>query len=1139
MPVSAQDLAAASQNFGFLAPTDRLLAEIAALAEHVFHDDPRGCLSKLRLFGEGLARRIAAMSRAGLVEREQQLDLLRRLEDQGALPREAAQLLHHLRTVGNRATHELDAQLSHGDALHGLKVAREAALWFQRSYVDRAFRAGPFVPPPDPAHATAALHAELESLRAELTASRSAAENERARAAEIERAHRSAAEQAKESAEEAAFWERIARELEDEKLAAEAQLEQLKEQLVHSAEPTPAERSEQATRAEQAARDIHLDEATTRKLIDEQLRAAGWEANSDSLRYGRGARPARHRNLAIAEWPTESGPVDYALFLGLDLVAMIEAKRAQTDIPDVLTQAKRYSRSVRVLGEERLVQGTDREPESHRVPFLFATNGRPFLRQILSKSGIWMLDTRRSQNLSKPLPAFYTPSGLRRLLEADEDKALAALRQDPIDKLELRGYQKAAISAIEKELEQGRREILVAMATGTGKTRTSHALIYRLLSARRFRRILFLVDRTALGTQALEAANQDPLDGPLSLGKAFNIKGLQDQFPEDDTRLHYATVQGLVQRVLYPPSGQPPPIDQYDCIVVDECHRGYTLDRELSDGQLGFRDESDYISKYRRVLDHFDAVKIGLTATPALHTVEIFGNPAFTYSYRAAVVDGVLVDHEPPLRLLSALTQDGIHYAAGEEVAVYQSATQKVDTMQLPDELDFDVDDFNRRVINQNTTRVLCDELAAHLDPALPGKTLVFCVNDEHASRVVIELKRALAARYPDVTDDTVEKITGSADRPDLLLRRFRNEREPAVAVTVDLLTTGIDVPPIVNLVFLRRVRSRILYEQMLGRATRTCSDINKDCFRIFDAVELYDAMQKFTGMKPVAQRPMTSFAQLQRELGAPLSAETLAEIRDELIAKLRRKLRRLPEAARAEIELAAGMPALDLPAALSQLAPAALSAWLAQHARLVTLLDQVRAGGGAVVLSGHADQVVAVERGYGKAGNSRPEDYLDAFGRYLRDHMNELPALLVITQRPRELTRQALRELQLKLAEDGYTEAQLRTAWRVSKNQDIVASILGHIRQQALGEPLVPYEERVKRAVQRVLSRGHFTDIQKQWLQRIAKKLEIECLVDRASLDEGQFQVYGGWKRLNTVFDGKLEHVLGDLQEAVWQDAG
>jgi type I restriction enzyme R subunit len=121
------------------------------------------------------------------------------------------------------------------------------------------------------------------------------------------------------------------------------------------------------------------------------------------------------------------------------------------------------------------------------------------------------------------------------------------------------------------------------------------------------------------------------------------------------------------------------PVDTYDCIVVDECHRGYALDRELSEAELTFRDEADYISKYRRVLDHFDAVKIGLTATPALHTVEIFGQPIYSYSYRQAVIDGWLVDHEPPLRIVTRLAEDGITWKRGEVIQTYLPFTGEID----------------------------------------------------------------------------------------------------------------------------------------------------------------------------------------------------------------------------------------------------------------------------------------------------------------------------------------------------------------------------------------------------------------------------------------------------------------------------
>jgi type I restriction enzyme, R subunit len=145
-----------------------------------------------------------------------------------------------------------------------------------------------------------------------------------------------------------------------------------------------------------------------------------------------------------------------------------------------------------------------------------------------------------------------------------------------------------------------------------------------------------------------------------------------------------------------------PPIDQYDLIVIDECHRGYLLDRELSDAELSFRSQDDYISKYRRVLEHFDAVKIGLTATPALHTVEIFGDPIYTYSYRAAVIDGYLIDHEPPVRIETALAQAGIRFKAGEQIEILDSRTGKIDLTHTPDEISFEVEGFNRKVVTRS-----------------------------------------------------------------------------------------------------------------------------------------------------------------------------------------------------------------------------------------------------------------------------------------------------------------------------------------------------------------------------------------------------------------------------------------------------
>ena len=228
------------------------------------------------------------------------------------------------------------------------------------------------------------------------------------------------------------------------------------------------------------------------------------------------------------------------------------------------------------------------------------------------------------------------------------------------------------------------------MATGTGKTKTCIALVYRLLKAERFRRILFLVDRSALGVQATVDFGEVRMENLNTFADTFDVLGMEPEknpkpTPDDDTKVHVATVQGLVKRIMYPSEDATKPgVGQYDCIVVDECHRGYLLDRELSETEVKFRDQQDYVSKYRAVIDYFDAFKIGLTATPAIHTTDIFGDPVFSYSYTEAVIDGYLVDHLPPVRIHTKLNTDGIHYNVNEEVQVYDPQTNQLELIHTP-----------------------------------------------------------------------------------------------------------------------------------------------------------------------------------------------------------------------------------------------------------------------------------------------------------------------------------------------------------------------------------------------------------------------------------------------------------------------
>ena len=195
-------------------------------------------------------------------------------------------------------------------------------------------------------------------------------------------------------------------------------------------------------------------------------------------------------------------------------------------------------------------------------------------------------------------------------------------------------------------------------------------------------------------------------------------------------------------------SDNPPALDQFDCIIVDEAHRGYTLDQEMTEGEIATRDTSQYLSSYRRVLDYFDAVRVGLTATPAKHTSEIFGKPVYTYSYREAVAEDWLIDHEPPIRYETLLTQQGITFEKGEEVSSVNTETGEIETAELDDELKFDVTAFNRRVITEPFNKVICDQLAKELDPFSDEKTMIFCVTDLHADMVKSLLDEAFKAMY-------------------------------------------------------------------------------------------------------------------------------------------------------------------------------------------------------------------------------------------------------------------------------------------------------------------------------------------------------------------------------------------------------
>jgi type I restriction enzyme R subunit len=1121
---------ATSANFSFLAQHDEQLVRLGTLAEKIFSLDPSTCLIKLRQFGEALAQKTAATTGLYTSFEESQLSLLRRLADGKVLPLDVLDLFHELRVAGNKAAHEHAG--SYAQALTGLKVARQLGVWFHRTFAEPAFKPGAFVPPPDPEAASKSLVEELSKLRDELKASRTEAEQARVEAENYQKASLTAEQRAQQEHEERVIWEQLASE-------ADKARADLATRLAEVQPPTAPELAAIVSNSQQAASSIYLDEAATRVIIDQKLRDRGWEADSQTLRHSAGVRPAKGRMMAIAEWPTKNGPVDYALFVGVKCIGMIEAKRRNKNVCAVIDQTERYSKGFTPREGAESVGGPW---DKFRVPFVFATNGRSYLKQIEEESGIWFRDARKATNRRRALVDWYTPNGLLAMLDVDAAQAHEELKSRQIEfAFPLRPYQKRAIETIEKSLSEDRRTMLVAMATGTGKTKLAIALLYRLLETRRFRRICFVVDRTSLGEQAEGEFSTTRIVSARTFADIFGLKGLETVTPESETKVHICTIQGLVKRVLYSENpADVPPVDQYDLVVVDECHRGYLLDQELSDAELNFRSQDDYISKYRRVLEHFDAVKIGLTATPALHTVNIFGGPIFTYSYREAVIDGYLVDHEPPVLIRTTLSQSGILFMKDEQVETINTQTGEVSSIQMPDEVKFEVEEFNKKVLTPNFNQAVAEELTRHIDPTLPGKTLVFAVSDKHADTVVEKLKDAFTTAYGDIDDAAIKKITGSVDRVGKLIKQFRNDELPKIAVTVDLLTTGVDVPRIENLVFIRRVNSRILYEQMLGRATRLCDEIGKETFRIFDAVDLYSKLQNLTDMRPVVVTPNITVEQLFEELSRVGDAHQ-QEVREQALVKLHRRLHKLSEEATVRYRHASGETPADTLKRFEQGPASACAAWLKRKPDPKALgrildCDPEDRGPTCLPISQHPDKVIDVSRGYGNA--SKPEDFLTNFSAFIKGNINKIAALQVVVQRPRDLTREQLRALKLELDDQGFSVTSLRKAWSDAKNEDIAASVIGFIRQAALGDALIPYDIRVRNAMTRTLASRPWTDVQKRWLRRIEEQILRELVVDRASLDQDPFANDGGFQRLNRVFGGQLETVLGDINEEIWSKA-
>lgn len=829
------------------------------------------------------------------------------------------------------------------------------------------------------------------------------------------------------------------------------------------------------------------------------MKKVGWDADLKNLRQSKGTRPQRGRNIAIAEWQTANGFADYALFVGEKLVGLIEAKANHTNISAVLDyQCKDYAKNIRRADEKYLI-GTW---NGFRVPFIFATNGREFIPQFETASGIWFLDLRDAANAPRALRGWISPAGILELLEKNipaANKNLQEMSKNFLTDeggLDLREYQLKAVQAVESAVINGQKNILLAMATGTGKTRTILAMIYRFLKSGRFRRILFLVDRNSLGEQAQNVFHEVKIEDLMTLDEIYNVAKLGETFSKE-TRVQVSTVQSMVKCILY--------------------------------GEENiFVNQQDYLSKYRRVIEYFDAVKIALTATPALHTTKIFGAPIFKYGYREAVLDGFLVDYDTPHILKTFLSQFGIHYKAGDAVNIFQPATGELKTEFLEDELNFDVENFNRQVVNENFNRAVLQEISKFIDIDGGGKTLIFAVDDKHADLIAQILKNIFS-------DEAVMKITGSVGdkkRINDAIRRFKNEKFPSIVVTVDLLTTGIDVPKTDTLVFLRRVKSRILFEQMLGRATRLCNDIKKTHFEIFDAVGVYENIAPVSEMKPVAVNPAVTFTELLEELNLRESTAEIENIVTQIIAKLQRTRKNFDAK---NFEDFVSKTFGEFIGEVKNLSALDAKNFLLKHSALFKFLQEKTPR--PFIISEHEDFLLEHKR----VPANIHKDYLDEFMKFIQENQNEIAALNIVCTRPKNLTRADLKSLRLQLEVENFTVERLNAAISKISNAEIAADIISIIRRFALGAPLLNHEDKIKSAVNKLRAAHNFNANELKWLSRIEKYLLNESLINAATFDEAgtAFKNFGGFKNLDKVFGGNLQKIIDEINFYLYDDGG
>lgn len=920
-------------------------------------------------------------------------------------------------------------------------------------------------------------------------------------------------------------------------------------------------------------------EAQARQVIDQKLEQAGWIIQ-DMKQLNLGAGPG----VAVREYPTDSGPADYVLFVGRNAVGVIEAKRdsAGENITAHETQTERYATA-------SLKWCKDSTP----LRFLFEATGQL----------IRFTDNLDPTPRSRELFYFYRPDHLADFLAHPETlRGRLKSHMPPLPEANLRDCQTQAVTGLEKSLAAARPRALVHMATGSGKTYTAITAVYRLLKFGGAKRILFLVDTRNLGKQAhQEFMAYTPPDDARKFTELYNVQRLASPAIDPHAQVCISTIQRMysilsgetldesaedislnelrqlpsqAKLVRYNPAT---PVETFDFIIVDECHRSiYNL--------------------WQQVLDYFDAFLIGLTATPDKRTYGFFKeNIVAEYTYEQSVADGVNVSYDV-YEIVTEITKKGSILKAKAWVDHRHRATRRKRWAETEAETAYTSQDLDRSVVNSSQIRKVIQAMKTAVETEIfpnrkeTPKTLIFAKTDSHADDIIQTVREVY-----DQGNAFCRKVTYTEKDADSVLQSFRNDYNPRIAVTVDMIATGTDVKPLEVLLFMRDVRSKGYYEQMKGRGVRSLDAEGlrrvtssasgaKDRFVLIDAVGVEQSLK--TESRSLERKPTVPLKDL-------LQGVAVGHRDDDTVLTLANRLIRLGKQldAKAESRIATEsdgvsvgalgkrlVEALDQDAIVNEAIANAAAKGITRSEDTLTP-EEIQAVRDARVAeackpfdnpdlrerieSARRDNEQIIDHinpdsvtfsGFSEQAEAQARQAIQTFAEYIKEHKDEIAALSFFYDQPyqrRSLTIDMIEELHeslsrppLLLTTEKLWNAYARVQSSQVKGSDLRRQLtdLVALLRFALGmdTELRPFADQVDKRFQEWIFRHNaqrgsaFTSEQTQWLRLMKDHIASSCSICRDDFDFAELQARGGLQKAWTLFGKELDTVMDELNEGL-----